>query len=154
MAAKLIRLTHKIAIQLHLVAESCTICSSHSSQPVRKLFVAPLYIRRHVVVIWCWSAGWPLSSYLSFKHHFVVISETDKRQFLTAQWDIWRMSNRLISEANKCQAAKNGFENYFCPTGAYLYIHVFIILESEDSQMYSINILPKLNVFSRYLNVW
>jgi hypothetical protein len=27
-AAKLIRLTHKIAIQLHLVAESCTICSS------------------------------------------------------------------------------------------------------------------------------
>jgi hypothetical protein len=28
MAAKLIRLTHKIAIQLHLVAESYTICSS------------------------------------------------------------------------------------------------------------------------------
>jgi hypothetical protein len=26
MAAKLTRLTHKIAIQLHLVAESCTIC--------------------------------------------------------------------------------------------------------------------------------
>jgi hypothetical protein len=30
MAAKLTRLTHKIAIQLHLVAESCTICSSRS----------------------------------------------------------------------------------------------------------------------------
>jgi len=28
MAAKLTRLTHKIAIQLHLVAESPTICSS------------------------------------------------------------------------------------------------------------------------------
>jgi hypothetical protein len=28
MAAKLTRLTHKIAIQLHLVAETCTICSS------------------------------------------------------------------------------------------------------------------------------
>jgi hypothetical protein len=28
MAAKLTRLTHQIAIQLHLVAESCTICSS------------------------------------------------------------------------------------------------------------------------------
>jgi hypothetical protein len=28
MAAKLTRLTHKIAIQLHLVTESCTICSS------------------------------------------------------------------------------------------------------------------------------
>jgi len=30
MAEKLTRLTHKIAIQLHLMAESCTICSSHS----------------------------------------------------------------------------------------------------------------------------
>jgi len=28
MAAKLTRLTHKIAMQLHLLAESCTICSS------------------------------------------------------------------------------------------------------------------------------
>jgi hypothetical protein len=36
MAAKLTRLTHKIAIQLHLVAESCTICSSHSWQPFQK----------------------------------------------------------------------------------------------------------------------
>jgi hypothetical protein len=34
MAAKLTRLTHKIAIQLHLVAESCTICSFRSRQPV------------------------------------------------------------------------------------------------------------------------
>jgi hypothetical protein len=31
MAAKLTRLTHKIAIQLHLVAESFTICSSRTS---------------------------------------------------------------------------------------------------------------------------
>jgi hypothetical protein len=38
MAAKLTRLTHKIAIQLHLVAESCTICSSLSRRSVRKLF--------------------------------------------------------------------------------------------------------------------
>jgi hypothetical protein len=41
MAAKLIRLTHKIAIQLHLVAESCTICSSWSRRPVRKLLDTP-----------------------------------------------------------------------------------------------------------------
>jgi hypothetical protein len=33
MAAKLTRLTHKIAIQLHLVAESYTICSSCSRRP-------------------------------------------------------------------------------------------------------------------------
>jgi hypothetical protein len=41
MAAKLTRLTHKIAIQLHLVAESWTICSSRSRQPVRKLLDTP-----------------------------------------------------------------------------------------------------------------
>jgi hypothetical protein len=43
MAAKLTTLTHKIAIQLHLVAESCTICSSRSRRPVRKLFDTPSY---------------------------------------------------------------------------------------------------------------
>jgi len=37
MATKLTRLTHKIAIQLHLVAESCTISSSHSRRSVRNL---------------------------------------------------------------------------------------------------------------------
>jgi hypothetical protein len=43
MAAKLTRLTHEIAIQLHLVAESCTICSSRSRRPVRKLLDTPSY---------------------------------------------------------------------------------------------------------------
>jgi len=38
MAAKLTRLTHKIAIQLHLVAESC------SRRPVRKLLDTRPYI--------------------------------------------------------------------------------------------------------------
>jgi len=37
LAAKLTRLTHKIARQLHLVPESCTMCSSRSRRPVRKL---------------------------------------------------------------------------------------------------------------------
>jgi hypothetical protein len=43
MAAKLARLTHKIVIQLHLVAKSCTICISRSKRPVRKLLVTPSY---------------------------------------------------------------------------------------------------------------
>jgi hypothetical protein len=43
MAAKLTRLTHKIAIQLHLVAESFTIFSSRSRRPVRKLLDTPSY---------------------------------------------------------------------------------------------------------------
>jgi hypothetical protein len=44
MAAILTRLTHKIAIQLHLVAESCTICNSRSRRPVRKLLDTLSYI--------------------------------------------------------------------------------------------------------------
>jgi hypothetical protein len=44
MAAKLTILTHMIAIQLHLVAESCTICSSLSRCPVLKLLDTSSYI--------------------------------------------------------------------------------------------------------------
>jgi hypothetical protein len=41
MATKLIRLIHKIAVQLHLAAESSTICSSLSRRPVRDLLDTP-----------------------------------------------------------------------------------------------------------------
>jgi hypothetical protein len=41
--AKLTRLSHKVAIQLHLVAESCTICSSRCRRPVRKVLDTPSY---------------------------------------------------------------------------------------------------------------
>jgi hypothetical protein len=44
MAAKLTTLTHKIAIQLHLVAKNCTISSSRSTRPVRKLLNTPSYV--------------------------------------------------------------------------------------------------------------
>jgi len=37
MAAKLTRLTHKIAIKLQIVSESSTICSSSFRRPVWKL---------------------------------------------------------------------------------------------------------------------
>jgi len=39
--AKLTRLSHKIVIQLPLVAEGCTICSSRSGLPVRELLDKP-----------------------------------------------------------------------------------------------------------------
>jgi len=44
--AKLTRLTHKTATQLHLLAdslleESCTVCSSRFRRPVRKLLDTP-----------------------------------------------------------------------------------------------------------------
>jgi len=44
MAAKLTSLTHKIAIQLRLVARSCTICSFRSRRPVRKLLDTSSYV--------------------------------------------------------------------------------------------------------------
>jgi hypothetical protein len=43
MTAKLTRLSHKIVIQLHLAAESCTICSSRSRRTVRKLLDTSSY---------------------------------------------------------------------------------------------------------------
>jgi len=58
MAAKLTRLTHTIAIQLQLVAESCAICSSHSRRPVRKILVIPSYfmVDMSVLVAKFWHA--------------------------------------------------------------------------------------------------
>jgi hypothetical protein len=44
MAAKLTRLSHKIAIQLHLAADRRTICNSRSGRPVRKLLDTPSYV--------------------------------------------------------------------------------------------------------------
>jgi len=43
MIAKLTRLTHKMATQLRLVADSCTFCTSRSRRPVRKLLDTPSY---------------------------------------------------------------------------------------------------------------
>jgi hypothetical protein len=49
MAAKLAWMTHKIVIQLHLVAESCTICGSHTRQLIGKLLDTPSYINDVVI---------------------------------------------------------------------------------------------------------
>jgi len=44
MVAKLTRLTHRIVIQLQLVAESCTSCISRYMWPVRKLLDTLSYV--------------------------------------------------------------------------------------------------------------
>jgi len=49
MATELNRLANKIAIQLHLVAESCTICCYCSRWPVQKLLDATSYLTQ----VWC-----------------------------------------------------------------------------------------------------
>jgi hypothetical protein len=54
MVAKLTRLTQTIAMQLYLVAESCTICSSRFRRPVRKLLDTPLFELRG----WLYAVKW------------------------------------------------------------------------------------------------
>jgi len=49
---KLTRLTHKIAIQLHLVAESFTVCSSCSRRPVQKHLDGPSYLLTCSFPLW------------------------------------------------------------------------------------------------------
>jgi len=51
MAAKLTRLTHKIAIQLHPVEESFATCSSLSRRPVRKLLDTHSYVLQMWVLL-------------------------------------------------------------------------------------------------------
>jgi hypothetical protein len=67
MAAKLTILTHKIAIQLHLVAESCTICSSNSRRPVPKFFDTPSKVTFPRILIFTFST--------SFVHSYAAESQ-------------------------------------------------------------------------------
>jgi len=73
MAAKLTKLTQAIAIQLHLVAECCTICSSLSRRPVRKLLGTPSYVSSQNTMIQAvhqaiWRPTVELIMYVSFKN--------------------------------------------------------------------------------------
>jgi hypothetical protein len=61
MAAKLTRLTHKIVIQLHLVAESCTICSSRSRHPIRKRLDTRSYEQCQVLWFLMWKPSGSLA---------------------------------------------------------------------------------------------
>jgi len=51
MAVKLTRLIHKIAIQLHLVSECFSICSSYARRSVRKLLNTPTHARARFLVL-------------------------------------------------------------------------------------------------------
>jgi hypothetical protein len=72
MAAKLTRLTHKIGMQLHIVAESCTISSSHSRRPVRKPLDTPLYFIACSILLEDHRKGHTRfrSEYLNGRYHF------------------------------------------------------------------------------------
>jgi hypothetical protein len=70
MATKLTRLAHKIPIQLQVVAESCTICSSRSRWQVRKLMDTPSYLK---FLSKCSGQFWSLSTphlYMKFNSNY------------------------------------------------------------------------------------
>jgi hypothetical protein len=69
MAAKLTRLTHKIVIQLHLVAERCNISSPRSRQPVQKLLDTLSYMKEkkcHVHALLRKAIGYTLADWVLF----------------------------------------------------------------------------------------
>jgi len=65
MVTKLTRLSHRIAIHLHLMADSCIIYGSRSRKPVRKLLYKPSYVPVSPVIFiiycsWClYSLSYP-----------------------------------------------------------------------------------------------
>jgi hypothetical protein len=84
MAAKLTRLTHKIAIQLRLVAKSCTICNSRSRRPVRKLLDTLssqflLKIRSWITIIRCF--------YSLLTQQYFKVMRTQQRVTKWFQWN-------------------------------------------------------------------
>jgi len=95
MAAKFNRLTHKIAIQLHLVAESCTICSSSFRPPVRKLLDTPLFYScpRHERKVW-------EGLFLQKVHHcLLLLWLTSSTEYM----DCFRYLSTVASIPYRCQ---------------------------------------------------
>jgi len=102
MAAKPTRLIRKIAIQLHLVEESSTICSSWSRRPVRKLLDTLSYVgetRR------------PLETRLIEHKHSPNVGELSK--FRTAEHS-WNEDQLILFQIIK--NFRDGFPNGLCYT--------------------------------------
>jgi hypothetical protein len=78
MAAKLTRLTHKIAIQLHLVAESCTTCSFRARRPVRKLLDTPSYVQQmSIMTTEAWKIAKPIWKIFLSQHLSLLCMQTE-----------------------------------------------------------------------------
>jgi hypothetical protein len=107
MAIKFTRQTDTLAIQLHLVAESCTICSSHSRWPVRKLLDTPSYLmlrggRCYTVCQKCTEyGGWGGDQSLPFSTNM----------HRTLKKTTWRKIQRMKRKNKKC----NMFTSYTLP---------------------------------------
>jgi hypothetical protein len=103
MASKLSRLTYKIAIQLHIVAESCTICGSRSRWWDRKLLDTPSYFLSVCLDI-CKSTIYYVP---------VCVLALLSNLFLTPfEWLIWYNRSRNSSVVG-CGLGDRGFESRY-----------------------------------------
>jgi hypothetical protein len=92
MVAKLTRLTHKIAIQLHLVTECCTIRSSRSRRPVRKLLDTPSHLTKYKGIQHFYEVKYLDSLLTLWTTEFVAVCSTAPLMsvsFVTAVWWWW-----------------------------------------------------------------
>jgi hypothetical protein len=89
MAEKLTRMTHKIAIQLHLVAEGSTICSSRSRRPVRKLLDTPWYFIIDSVRKLLDTPSYMLNKYTSLNKFRIITKISSASGY---NWWIWPTS--------------------------------------------------------------
>jgi len=101
MVAKLTSLTHKIAIEMHLVAESCTICSSCSMRPVRKLLDTRSYSNR-----------FPSSSSSSYRRARIILGIFDSIIFSPAISFLVSELHGLLSACNSTQWQMSGCRQF------------------------------------------
>jgi hypothetical protein len=128
MAAKLTRLTHKVAIQLHLVVESCTICSSRSTRPARKLLHTPSY---YVVIPCHWH--WTLWVRRPVSHYTRNVSHWKPGPCGSNLFDMWEDQwKKLLQSSLNSQKTLSGFSTLkiVCYHGRVLIIKKYHVLFS------------------------
>jgi hypothetical protein len=129
MAAKLARLTHKIAIQLHLVAESCNICSSRSRRPVRKLLDTPSCIAKEISLLYKQSNGYCASCVRSGAMKMCGGRESVVHLFaVQLDIEIWKINYRKKKCHKSIAFTTNDISCGLCPAHRFYRIHTISLV--------------------------
>jgi hypothetical protein len=143
MAANFTKLTLKIAIQLPLVAESCTICSSRSRRPVRKLLDTPSYERSFQRLDYFSRTVAPQNSRLFFAIFLLggQLKERvyDKDAVPNTDHDAFRRVARNVKKwVDVCIRERSGHFYIYC---SFWYCAVLYILCYEDRLRFKMDIM-------------
>jgi len=166
MMAKLIRMTHKIVIQPHLVAESCTICSSCSRRPVQKLLDVPSYMSYNMKLkpftckskICCPLEGWHHRNmsvlHLGGRWFKLQIGSSFCDFFLVPVGDCWfsfwnkpqLLSATSISDCQNFTPVKQHIMLHICKCLCICYMVYFLVLSClicpvKEGKVYGLEIL-------------